>query len=195
MAVWGFPGCSVVKNLPAKQETQIGSLCWEGPLEEEIATHSSILTQEIPWTEKPGGLQFMGSQRVRHDLVTKQQQHLTKQHPTFYVSPTSVSHSVDTLILENFKGIISFLSISSYRQVFDNFTNIFAKMNCLSSHCLKFQFSGHDNILTVYHNVCSHFGGKIIRTQSLIFQVIIVQKPELTLAIFVTHGEKKLKHS
>ena len=147
---------------------------------------------ETPWAEESGGLQFMGSQRVRHDLVTKQQQHFMKQHPTFYVSPTSVSHSVDTLILENFKGTISFLSISSYRQVFDNFTNIFAKMNCLSSHCLKFQFSGHDNILTVYHNVCSHFGGKIIRTQSLIFQVIIVQKPELTLAIFVIHGIKKL---
>ena len=69
----------------------------------------------------------MGSQRVRHDLVTKQQQVLKKQHPKFYVSPTSVSHSVDTLILENFKGIISFLSISFYRQVFYNFTSIFDK--------------------------------------------------------------------
>ena len=128
----------IVKSLQAKQDSWIWSQVQEDPLEKGTATHPNVLAWRIPWTEESGGLQFMGSQRVRHDLVTKQQQHLTKQHPTFYVSPTSVSHSVDTLILENFKGIISFLSISSYRQVFDNFTNIFAKMNCLSSHCLKF---------------------------------------------------------
>ena len=44
---------------------------WEDPLEKEMATHSSILAWEIPWTEESGGLQSMGSQRVRHDLVTK----------------------------------------------------------------------------------------------------------------------------
>ena len=46
---------------------------WEDPLEDEMATHSSIPAWEIPWTEKPGGLQFVGSQRIRQDLVTKQQ--------------------------------------------------------------------------------------------------------------------------
>ena len=46
----------------------------EDPLEKEMATHPSILAWEIPWTEEPGGLQFMGSQRVRHDLMSKQQQ-------------------------------------------------------------------------------------------------------------------------
>ena len=46
----------------------------EDPLEKEMATHPSILAREIPWTEEPGGLQFMGSQRVRHDLMSKQQQ-------------------------------------------------------------------------------------------------------------------------
>ena len=46
----------VVKNPPAKQETQIQSLDWEDPLEKEMATHSSILAWKIPWTEKPGGL-------------------------------------------------------------------------------------------------------------------------------------------
>ena len=56
------------------QEMWVQSLCWEDPLEKEMATHSSILAWEIPWTEEPGGLQSMGSQRVRHDLVTKQQQ-------------------------------------------------------------------------------------------------------------------------
>ena len=70
----GFPGGSGAKNPPAKQEARIQSLSWEDPLEEEMATHSSTLAWEIPQTEEPGGLQSMGSQRVRHDLVTKEQQ-------------------------------------------------------------------------------------------------------------------------
>ena len=56
-----------VKNLPAVQETWVLSLGWEDPLEKEMATHSSILAWKISWTEEPGGLQSMGSQRVRHD--------------------------------------------------------------------------------------------------------------------------------
>ena len=58
------------------QETEawVQSLSWEDPLEKELATHSSILAWEIPWTEELGGLQSMGSQRVRYDLVSKQQQ-------------------------------------------------------------------------------------------------------------------------
>ena len=56
-----------VKNLPAMQETWVRSLGWEDPLEKGIASHSSILTWRIPWTEEPGGLQSMGSQRVGHD--------------------------------------------------------------------------------------------------------------------------------
>ena len=72
--LWGFPDGSVVKNLPAKQEMWVRSLGWEDPLEKKMATHSSILAWEIPWTEEPGGLQSIGSQRVGHDLVTKQQQ-------------------------------------------------------------------------------------------------------------------------
>ena len=50
----------MVRNLPAKQETRVRSLGWEDPLEEEMATHSSILAWEIPWTEEPGGLQSSG---------------------------------------------------------------------------------------------------------------------------------------
>ena len=49
------------------QETQVRSLGWEDPLEEELATHSSILTWKIPWTEEPGGLQSMESQKIGHD--------------------------------------------------------------------------------------------------------------------------------
>ena len=58
----GFPGDSVVKNPPAKQETRVHSLGQEDPLEKERATHSSILARKIAWTEEPGGLQSMGSQ-------------------------------------------------------------------------------------------------------------------------------------
>ena len=57
----------MVKNLPAMRETQVQSLGWEDPLEREMAVHSIVLAQRIPWTEEPGGLQSMGSQRVRYD--------------------------------------------------------------------------------------------------------------------------------
>ena len=56
-----------VKTLPAMQETWVRSLGGEDPPEKEIATYPSILGWEIPWTEEPGELQFMGSQRVGHD--------------------------------------------------------------------------------------------------------------------------------
>ena len=65
-----FPGGSEVKNLPTMQETQetwVRSLGQEDPLEEGMATHSSILAWRIPCAEEPGGLQSMGLQRVRHD--------------------------------------------------------------------------------------------------------------------------------
>ena len=74
----GFPGDSVVKNLPAnagrcRLDPCRGSLQgWEDPLEKKMATYSSTLAQKIPWAGEPGGLQFKGSQRVRHDLVAKQ---------------------------------------------------------------------------------------------------------------------------
>ena len=57
----------MVKNLPAMQETWVGSLGQKNPLEKGTATHSSILTWRIPWTEEAGRLQVMGSQRVGHD--------------------------------------------------------------------------------------------------------------------------------
>ena len=56
-----------VKRLPTMQETRVQSLGWEDLLEKEMVTHSSILAWKIPWTEKPGRLQAMGSQRVGHD--------------------------------------------------------------------------------------------------------------------------------
>ena len=68
--LWGFPGGSVVKNLPAGQEPQemwVQSLGQEDPLEEEMATHSSILAWRMAWTGETGELRATGSQRVRHD--------------------------------------------------------------------------------------------------------------------------------
>ena len=56
-----------VKNLPGMQETQVQSLGQEDPLENGMATHSSILSRRIPWTEEPGRLQSMGLQRVGHN--------------------------------------------------------------------------------------------------------------------------------
>ena len=59
----------MVKRLPAMRGTQDQSLVWEDPLEKEMATHSSTLAWKIPWTEEPGKLQPMGSQRVRHNFM------------------------------------------------------------------------------------------------------------------------------
>ena len=56
-----------VKNLPAMQETQVRTLGWKDPLEKEMTTYPSIPAWRIAWTEESGGLQSMGSQRVRHD--------------------------------------------------------------------------------------------------------------------------------
>ena len=65
-----YRGDSVVKNLSAMQETQVQTLGRENPLDEEMATHSSILAWGILWTEEPGGLQSTGSHRVGYSLAT-----------------------------------------------------------------------------------------------------------------------------
>ena len=67
-----------------RQETQVQPLSWEDPLEKEMATHSSILIWEIPWTEEPGGLQSMGLQRVGHDWA--------QDHPLPVDGPTGSIH-------------------------------------------------------------------------------------------------------
>ena len=64
---WASLVAQRLKSLPAMRETWVRSLGQEDPLEEEMATHSSILAWRISWTEEPGGLQSTGSQRVRHD--------------------------------------------------------------------------------------------------------------------------------
>ena len=66
-----FPGGLDGKKFACNEGDLVQSLCGEDPLEKGMATHSSSVAWRIPCTEEPGGLQFMGSQRVRHDLVTK----------------------------------------------------------------------------------------------------------------------------
>ena len=69
--VWDFPGDSVVKNLPAIQETRVQFLGLEDPLEKEMTTHSSMLVWEMPRTEEPGGPRSTVLQGVGHELMTK----------------------------------------------------------------------------------------------------------------------------
>ena len=94
----GLPRGSVVKNLPASaedQETQVGVPGQEVPLEVEMATHSSILAWEIPWTEEAGGLQSIGSQRVRHDWVTKYNTHYLMNVCIQIIASESWNHGIE----------------------------------------------------------------------------------------------------
>ena len=72
---WVSLVAQMVKTLPAMWETQVGSLAWEDPLEKRMATHSCILAWRIPRTEKPGGLQSVGSQRVGLERLTHTHTH------------------------------------------------------------------------------------------------------------------------
>ena len=89
----------MVKNPSAMQETQVLALSQKDPLEEEMATHSSILAWEIPWTEKPGGLQSMGLKKSRMTEHT---------HPTYYLNqgpwPPCITW-LKILSSENFVGL------------------------------------------------------------------------------------------
>ena len=70
---WAVLVAQTVKRLPTMREIRFQSLGGEDPLEKAMATHSSILAWEIPWTEEPGGLQSLGCQRVRRELATEEQ--------------------------------------------------------------------------------------------------------------------------
>ena len=93
---WASLVAQMVKNLPVMQETQIWSLGWEDPLEKEMATHSSILAWEIPWTEEPGGLQSMGLQRVRHQAQSDQA-HMLQSLTLFMIFYEEMGTSFDRI--------------------------------------------------------------------------------------------------
>ena len=86
----GLPGGSVVKNPSAMQVTHVRSLGWEDPLEEEMATHLSILAWRIPWTVESDRPQSIGLQRVRHEwainIFTSSQLYITYMTPVFWRS-------------------------------------------------------------------------------------------------------------
>ena len=67
LCIWTSLVAQTVERLSTMQETGVRSLGWEDPLEKEMAIHSSTIAWKIPWTEEPGRLQSMGSQRVGHD--------------------------------------------------------------------------------------------------------------------------------
>ena len=93
-------------------EMQVQPLGWSDPLEKEMAAHSSIFAEEIPWAEEPGGLQPMGSQRIGHDLVTKQQRHLLDltltDHPQwvqqYFQVALTITQAVKPLASWNFQS-------------------------------------------------------------------------------------------
>ena len=93
---WASWVAQMLKNPPATQETWVWSLGWEDPLEKGMATHSSILAWRIPWTEEPGGLQSMGSQRVRYNWAMN---HSCKVHnTTLQYTYTTVMWSTHTVL-------------------------------------------------------------------------------------------------
>ena len=77
-----------IKDPPTLQETWVQSLGWKDPQEKGMATHCSILAWRIPWTEEPGGLKCMGTQRVGHDQVTNN-----------FIFPSSMDRSMEDVLL------------------------------------------------------------------------------------------------
>ena len=93
--LWNFPGGSALKNLPTLQETQVRILDQEDPLEEGMATRSSLLAWRIPWTEEPGGLQSIGLQRIRHDWSNWAHMH---KEVIGYLFARSISYNISSII-------------------------------------------------------------------------------------------------
>ena len=111
----GFPGGSVVKNPPIMHETQVQSLGQEDPLEKEMAMHSSILAWEIPWKEEPGGLQSMGSHRVRHKWETE-----PAPRVYIYVNPNlrySVSSGSSAVAFVSYSSLGKIINATSFEEM------------------------------------------------------------------------------
>ena len=105
----GFPSSSEVRNLPTMQELQetwVWTLDREDLLEEDVATHSSVLAWRIPWTEEPGGLQSMGSQRVRHGWSDLAHMHTRFTEHLLCIGIVNVDITSTQNLLINFSGSI-----------------------------------------------------------------------------------------
>ena len=148
----------MIKNPPANT----GALGREDPLEKGMATHSSILAWEIPWTEEPGRLQSMGLQRVGHDLATKQQQiytwilklllikystkYFSLLHPTLHITNTSEkqSYSFSVLCTHIF---------SRWR----NFSFLFGKVMSTTQCNISFKIQGLESCTPDWSIITSYF--------------------------------------
>ena len=113
------PVAQMVKHLPAMQETQVQFLSQEDSLEKGMVTHSSILVWKIRWTEEPGGLQFIGSQRVRHNWATNH----AHTHSSFNATIMAELNHCDKSDM-NHKVLIFFHYITLYRKKFSNLCSI-----------------------------------------------------------------------
>ena len=106
----------MVKNSPAMLETWVWSLGWENPLEKGMATHSSILTWRILWTEEPGGLQSMGMKRVGHDWVTNTNLpfdfYCSLSHVQLFATPWTVARQA-SLFITNSQSLLKLMPIES----------------------------------------------------------------------------------
>ena len=107
---WASLGAQLVKNPPAMWETWVWSLGRKDPLEEGVATHSSILAWRIPWTEESGRLQSMGSQRVRHNWATEHTAHIHCIINTVNPVPFSFSSNFFPPPLGQVQAVITMLS-------------------------------------------------------------------------------------
>ena len=116
-------GGSDGKHLSTMRETQVWALGWEDPLEKEMAIHSSTVAWKIPWTEKPGRLQSMGSQRVGHDWASSLSLWRLKLPSKVYQSWTS-SCRVNTVCLELSLLLYVFLKNYNILSLFFNITNL-----------------------------------------------------------------------
>ena len=103
---WASLMAQMVKNLPEIQETWAQSLGREDPPEEEMATNTSILAWTVPWTEKPGGLQSMGSQRVGHNLGTEHTR-TPISNKIKIISPFILNNKFTCLIVKQLSSLIT----------------------------------------------------------------------------------------
>ena len=109
----------LVKNPPAMRETWVWSLRWEDPLVEGMATHSSILPWRIPWMEEPGGLQSMGSPRVRHAT-----EHLSTNEPQIQRTLEVHSSILQGRIYYRHEKLSSYLNDSKCWKIFNDISAI-----------------------------------------------------------------------
>ena len=123
----------LVKNLSAMQEIWVWSLGWEDPLEKGMVIHSSIFAWRIPWTEEPGRLQSLGSQRVGHDWATKEKREMDKNKHAFasVTAITTQDYNQKSLCL---KGALNTCRCWQIQSV----GSVSFRTNCINStHLLK----------------------------------------------------------